>query len=164
MNFILYYILELVSKSLLKKYMNSLVDKKNIRIAKQYGVTGVMLPFVRGAKDLLQLKNALEEANAGEIRIFAKIENMDGVRRLEELLPLSDEIVIARGDLGNAMPLWQLPAIQKKLIKPKYDPSNIKDDAAKWDVVPTKIEMNEILSVDLVPQDKLDLTGKGGEK
>ena len=46
----------------------------------------------------------------------------------------------------------------------KHDPSHIKDDAAKWDVVPTKIEMNEVLSIDLTPQDKQDLTGKGGEK
>ena len=66
--------------------------------------------------------------------------------------------------LKNFRNKYNVGSLIKKLIKPKYDPSNIKDDAAKWDVVPTKIEMNEILSVDLVPQDKLDLTGKGGEK
>ena len=54
--------------------------------------------------------------------------------------------------------------VESKLMKPKEDPSHIRDDAAKWDVVPTKIEMNEILSVDMVPQDKLDLTGKGGKR
>lgn len=46
----------------------------------------------------------------------------------------------------------------------KHDPSHAKDDEAKWDVVPTKIEMNEVLSIDLTPQDKQDLTGKGGDK
>ena len=46
----------------------------------------------------------------------------------------------------------------------KHDPSHAKADAAKWDVVPTKIEMNEVLSIDLTPQDKQDLTGKGGDK
>ena len=46
----------------------------------------------------------------------------------------------------------------------KHDPSHAKDDEAKWDVVPTKIEMNEVLSIDLTPQDKQDLTGKRGEK
>jgi hypothetical protein len=66
--------------------------------------------------------------------------------------------------LKNFRNKYNAGSLIKKLIKPKHDPSNIKDDAAKWDVVPTKIEMNEILSVDLVPQDKLDLTGKGGEK
>ena len=65
--------------------------------------------------------------------------------------------------LKNFRNKYNAGALIKKLIKPKHDPSNIKDDAAKWDVVPTKIEMNEILSVDMVPQDKLDLTGKGGK-
>ena len=46
----------------------------------------------------------------------------------------------------------------------KHDPSHAKDDEAKWDVVPTKIEMNEVLSIDLTPQDKQDLTGNGGDK
>ena len=65
--------------------------------------------------------------------------------------------------LKNFRNKYNAGALVKKLIKPKHDPANIKDDAAKWDVVPTKIEMNEILSVDMVPQDKLDLTGKGGK-
>lgn len=66
--------------------------------------------------------------------------------------------------LKNFRNKYNAGALIKKLLKPKHDPSNIKDDAAKWDVVPTKIEMNEILSVDMVPQDKLDLTGKGGKR
>ena len=65
--------------------------------------------------------------------------------------------------LKNFRNKYNAGALIKKLLKPKHDPSNIKDDAAKWDVVPTKIEMNEILSVDMIPQDKLDLTGKGGK-
>ena len=66
--------------------------------------------------------------------------------------------------LKNFRNKYNAGALIKALLKPKHDPSNIKDDAAKWDVVPTKIEMNEILSVDMVPQDKLDLTGKGGDR
>jgi len=66
--------------------------------------------------------------------------------------------------LKNFRNKYNVGALVKKLLKPKHDPSNIRDDAAKWDVVPTKIEMNEILSVDMVPQDKLDLTGKGGKR
>ena len=66
--------------------------------------------------------------------------------------------------LKNFRNKYNLGALVKLLLKPKHDPANISDDAAKWDVVPTKIEMNEILSVDMVPQDKLDLTGKGGKR
>lgn len=92
-------------------------DLANIAVAKEYGITGVMLPFVRGKEDLINLRTALEEAGAGDIRIFAKIENMDGVEKLPELLPHCDEIVIARGDLGNAMPLWKLPVVQAQIAE-----------------------------------------------
>jgi len=90
-------------------------DLQNIADAKQFGVTGVMQPFVRDAEDLKTVRAALDAAGGEDIALFAKIENMDGVRHLEELLPHTDEIVIARGDLGNAMPLWELPAVQKKI-------------------------------------------------
>ena len=90
-------------------------DLQNIRDAKEFGVTGVMQPFVRDAEDLKTVRNALDAAGGKDIALFAKIENMDGVEHLDELLPCSDEIVIARGDLGNAMPLWQLPAVQKRI-------------------------------------------------
>ena len=56
---------------------------------------------------------------------------------------------------------YNLNALLRKLIK--HDPSHVKDDEAKWDVVPTKIEMNEILSVDLTPQDKQSYTKNGGD-
>lgn len=90
-------------------------DMQNISDAVAFGVTGVMQPFVRDAEDMKTLRNALDAAGAEHIALFAKIENMDGVEHLDELLPWSDEIVIARGDLGNAMPLWELPAVQKKI-------------------------------------------------
>lgn len=90
-------------------------DLCNIRDAKKFGITGVMLPFVRNQEDLKNLKQALREEDAENIQIFAKIESMDGVNCLPELLPYCDEIVIARGDLGNAMPLWELPVVQARI-------------------------------------------------
>ena len=66
-------------------------------------------------EDIRTLRRALEQAGAGQIRIFAKIESLAGVQALPEFLPLVDEVVIARGDLGNAMPLWELPRCQKQL-------------------------------------------------
>ena len=90
-------------------------DLQNLQLAGACGVTGVMLPFVRGAEDIRTLRRALKQAGAGQIRIFAKIESLAGVQALPEFLPLVDEVVIARGDLGNAMPLWELPRCQKQL-------------------------------------------------
>lgn len=90
-------------------------DIENICQAKKYGITGVMLPFVRGKEDLWRLKQVLMENAVADLRVMAKIENMDGVANIKELMPYCDEIVIARGDLGNAMPLWKLPVIQAEI-------------------------------------------------
>ena len=90
-------------------------DRLNIALAKEYGVTGVMQPFVRDKQDLETVRTALHGAGAQEIRLFAKIESREGIANLDELIPACDEIVIARGDLGNAMPLWELPRAQKAI-------------------------------------------------
>lgn len=66
--------------------------------------------------------------------------------------------------LKNIREKYNLTVLMHKIIKPKADPASIKDDQAKWDVVPTKIEMNEVLSIDLVPQDKQDYQRKDGGK
>ena len=90
-------------------------DKENLRVAKDYGVTGVMQPFVRCREDLEAVRAELKRNGCGKIRLFAKIENRVGLEKLPELLPACDEIVIARGDLGNAVPLWELPRVQKEI-------------------------------------------------
>ena len=88
-------------------------DLENLSLAKESGVTGVMQPFVRSRQDLIDVRSALPDG----IRLLAKVENRQGLDALDELLPYCDEIVIARGDLGNAMPLWELPAVQKRIAK-----------------------------------------------
>lgn len=90
-------------------------DVQNITLAGEYGVTAVMQPFVRDRRDLETVRTALRDAHCGHIRLFAKIENREGVENLKELIPAADEIVIARGDQGNAMPLWKLPRVQKQI-------------------------------------------------
>ena len=90
-------------------------DRMNIALAREFGVTGVMQPFVRDRRDLETVREALNNAGGQEIRLFAKIESHEGVANLAELIPACDEIVIARGDLGNAMPLWELPRVQKEI-------------------------------------------------
>ena len=92
-------------------------DRENLRLAPQFGVTAVMQPFVRGADDLRELRAELKKAGGENIRIFAKIENMEGVKALDSIMSEADLVVIARGDLGNALPLWELPALQKDISR-----------------------------------------------
>ena len=128
----------------------TLKDMDNLAVATNYGVTGVMQPFVRDAKDLKNVKRALKKAGAEHIRLFAKIENMEGVAQLEELLPYADEIVIARGDLGNAVPLWELPKLQKQIAatcraaeKPFMVVTQMLTSMEK-NLVPTRAEVSDI--------------------
>ena len=66
--------------------------------------------------------------------------------------------------LKNFRDKYNFANLIKKIVRHKHNPDHVKDDEAKWDVVPTKIEMNEILSIDLTPQDKKGNTGNGGDK
>lgn len=90
-------------------------DIDNIKNAKEYGVTALMQPFVLCGEDVAYVRETLKQYDAQEIRIFAKIENRIGVKHLEDIIKQADVIVIARGDLGNDMPLWELPRVQKQI-------------------------------------------------
>ena len=90
-------------------------DIENIKLAASYQVTGVMQPFVRSADALKAVREALDSSGGKDIKIYAKIENTRGVENLESFFDYADEIVIARGDLGNAVPLWELPGVQKDI-------------------------------------------------
>lgn len=90
-------------------------DIENIKLAKEYGVTALMQPFVLEGENLKYVRSILKEYGAEDIQIFAKIENRVGVENIDSILPESDVIIIARGDLGNDMPLWELPRVQKQI-------------------------------------------------
>ena len=141
-------------------------DIANIALANEYGVTGVMLPFVRNAEDLKTLRKALADAGASQIQTFAKIENMDGVKQLLELLPYVDEMVIARGDLGNSMPLWELPRVQyeignvcKKAGKPYMVVTQMLA-SMEHAAVPTRAEVSDIFYAVLHGASSVMLTGE----
>jgi pyruvate kinase len=72
-----------------------------------------MQPFVTKGKQLKEVRDVLHAYGLDDIRIFAKIESREGISLLDEIMPEADMIVIARGDLGNDMPLWELPKAQK---------------------------------------------------
>lgn len=76
----------------------------------------VACSFVSCKQDVLDVRNFLNENGGGEIDIIAKIENRSGVDNIDEILSVSDGIMVARGDMGVEIPYEELPAIQKKLI------------------------------------------------
>ena len=141
-------------------------DRANLREAVRTGVRGVMQPFVRNREDLTQLKEAMREAGAENLRILAKIENMEGVNQLDTFLDEADEIVIARGDLGNSMPLWKLPAVQKKIseiCRKKNKPFMVVTQmlaSMEHSPVPTRAEVSDIFNAVLDGASSVMVTGE----
>lgn len=141
-------------------------DHQNLRLAPQMGVTGVMQSFVRGREDLLALRAVLKQYGGEHIRIFAKVENLQGLESLPDWLELADCIVIARGDLGNAMPLWELPAVQKRisaLCRANNKPFLVVTQllaSMESRAVPTRAEVSDIFNAVLDGASALMLTGE----
>lgn len=92
-------------------------DLDNLRFAREYGVTEVMLPFVRNEKDIEEVKKVLKAMHLDDIKILAKIEHQEGVENIDKIIKKADCVVIARGDLGNRFPIWKVPGIQKMISK-----------------------------------------------
>lgn len=141
-------------------------DRENIRLAKAFGVTGLMQPFVRCKEDLLAVRSALRDAGCRDVRLFAKVENRAGMDALEELIPYCDEIVIARGDLGSAMPLWELPAAQKRIAAVCRDAGRDFTvvtqmlDSMTRRPVPTRAEVSDIFNAVLDGAASVMVTGE----
>ena len=91
-------------------------DKQDILFGVREGVDFVACSFVSSAKNLLDVKNYLRKNGYENTRLIAKIENRAGVTAIDDILKVSDGIMIARGDMGVEIPYEELPAIQKKLI------------------------------------------------
>ena len=92
-------------------------DLENLAQAARFGVTHILQPFVRGRRDLEILRQNLDRLGLERVQVMAKIENLQGYDHLDEIMDAADQICIARGDLGNSMPLWRLPAIQKDVAR-----------------------------------------------
>ena len=141
-------------------------DYRNLASAVEFGVTGVMLPFVRGKDDLMVLREALLKEKVEGIRVYAKIENIHGVKKLKEIIDYCDEIVIARGDLGNSMPLWELPGVQKdisELCRSKCKPFMIVTQMLNSmieNAVPTRAEVLDIYNAVIDGAASVMLTGE----
>lgn len=141
-------------------------DRASIRELKKYRVTGVMQPFVTGKDQLIALRQELLKEGAAQIRIFAKIESMEGANSVTELFPYCDEIVIARGDLGNAVPLPTLPALQKRIsrsclhFKKPFMVVTQMLTSMEHSPTPTRAELTDIFQAVLDGASSLMLTGE----
>ncbi|MCY8843227.1 pyruvate kinase [Bacillus atrophaeus] len=92
-------------------------DARDITFGIEQGVDFIAASFVRRSTDVLEIRELLEEHNAGDIQIIPKIENQEGVDNIDSILEVSDGLMVARGDLGVEIPAEEVPLVQKELIK-----------------------------------------------
>lgn len=97
------------------------VDKSDLLFGIEEDVDYVAASFVRTAEDVQQIRKLLQENGGEQIKIIAKIENREGVNCIDEIIEVSDAIMIARGDMGVEIPTEEVPVIQKMIIKKVYE-------------------------------------------
>ena len=91
-------------------------DKNDILFGVELGFDIIAASFVRNKEDVLEVRKILDERNS-KMMIISKIENMQGIKNLDEIIEVSDGIMVARGDMGVEVPLEEVPVLQKQIIK-----------------------------------------------
>ncbi len=91
-------------------------DREDIVFGCRLGFDFIAASFTRTADDIMQVRKLLDR-HGSKMKIIAKIESVQGVRNIEEILKVADGIMVARGDLGVEVPLEEVPSLQKKMIK-----------------------------------------------
>ncbi len=91
-------------------------DQSDIDFGIENEVDFIAQSFVRNGKDMDDIRDRIRNSNF-KCKLIAKIENRDGIRNLDGILDVADGVMIARGDLGVSLPIYEVPVLQKILIK-----------------------------------------------
>ncbi|MES2199952.1 MAG: pyruvate kinase [Chlamydiota bacterium] len=95
-------------------------DEKAITFGCEEGVDIIAASFIRSADHVMEIKELLVKLGRSDIVVIAKIEDVQGVENFESILSVADGIMVARGDLGVELPLYQVPSLQKMMIQKCY--------------------------------------------
>lgn len=91
-------------------------DRADIKFGLDNGINFIAGSFIRTASDILEIKEILEDNDKLDVQIISKIENQEGVDNLDDIVSVSDGIMVARGDLGVEIPVEEVPIVQKEMI------------------------------------------------
>lgn len=141
-------------------------DANDIVFGIEQGVDFIAASFVRKASDVMEIRELLERHNASDIQIISKIENQEGVDNLDEILEVSDGLMVARGDLGVEIPAEEVPLVQKKIIhkcnlagKPVITATQMLDSMQR-NPRPTRAEANDVANAIFDGTDSIMLSGE----
>ncbi|MDF2612313.1 MAG: pyruvate kinase [Clostridia bacterium] len=96
-------------------------DREDIIFGIKMGFNFIAASFARSAEDILAIRKILDEHDCHTINVIAKIENREGVDNIDEIIRVTDGIMVARGDMGVEIPAEEVPALQKMIIKKVYN-------------------------------------------
>ncbi len=100
-------------------------DMSDLEFGAKCGFDFIAASFVRTAADIDYLRNFCHALGWNGVRIIAKIENMQGVDNIDDIIKSADGIMVARGDMGVEIPFERIPAIQKSIIKKVYEAGKV---------------------------------------
>jgi len=96
-------------------------DVDDILFGIKQDVDFIAASFVRSARDVLEIRKLLDENGGERINIISKIENSEGVNHIDDIIYVSDGIMVARGDMGVEIPGEEVPVVQKLIIRKVYN-------------------------------------------
>ncbi len=140
-------------------------DKRDLDFALSQNVDWVALSFVRSVTDIIELKDIIKE-RGGRARVIAKIEKPEAILEIDNIIDMTDGIMVARGDLGVELPFEQVPMIQKMLVhkciaasKPIIIATQMMESMIT-NFAPTRAEVNDVANAVMDGADAVMLSGE----